>query len=192
MLTALFARYVLVPLMRWLASRDAARPVAAYLTGSRKDSGKDPWDLAPWDAIGEVVKVLAFGAQKYAPRNWENGMAWSRCFASLQRHLTAWWQGEDRDPETGILHVAHVACNALFIVAYQLRGAGLDDRPSKVKPTLLLVPDAKADVARALIKHGRTDAGGGSEIPYRERLVLDPDDTPDATAVDYAPESGRK
>jgi hypothetical protein len=45
------------------------------------------------------------------------------------RHLSAWWQGEDKDPETGMSHMLHAAWNALTLVAYELRGIGEDDRP---------------------------------------------------------------
>lgn len=102
--------------------------------GRKDDAGKDPWDLAPWDAFRAIVGVLGFGAKKYAPRNWERGMAWSRLYAATLRHLTAWWDGEERDPETGLLHLAHAACCVCFLLAYsQRRGtqmcSGTDDRP---------------------------------------------------------------
>lgn len=97
--------------------------------GRKDDSGKDPWHLMPWDAARAIVKVLAFGAGKYAPRNWENGMAWSRPFAAMQRHLTAWWEGEKADPETGFSHLWHAGCCCLFLIAFEIRGVGNDDRP---------------------------------------------------------------
>lgn len=102
----------------------------------RKDAGKDPWHLLPFDALREVVLVLAFGANKYRERGWESGMAWSRCVASLQRHFFEWYQlRNDRDPETGLLHLGHIACNALFLVAFQLRGmVDDDDRPTGSLP----------------------------------------------------------
>lgn len=56
-------------------------------------------------------------------------MAWSRLYAALLRHLWAWWRGQDRDPETGLSHLAHVCCCALFLLSYHLRKAGTDDRP---------------------------------------------------------------
>jgi hypothetical protein len=95
----------------------------------KKDIGKDPWHLAPWDALRCVVLVLAFGAQKYAPRGWEVGMAWSRLFAATQRHLTAWWHKEGTDPDTGYSHLWHAGCCVMFLIAYELRGKGEDDRP---------------------------------------------------------------
>lgn len=102
--------------------------------GRKNDDGKDPWALAPWDAFREVVKILALGAVKYAPRNWEQGIAYSRLYSATLRHLTAWWEGEDLDPETRKSHLAHAACCVLFLLAFVLRGtrrAELDDRPKQ-------------------------------------------------------------
>lgn len=99
------------------------------MSATKHDGGKDPWHLLPFDAVGAIVKVLAFGANKYADRNWEGGMDWSRCFSALQRHATSWWMGEDKDPETGFSHLWHVGCCAVFLIAYELRGVGRDDRP---------------------------------------------------------------
>ncbi len=97
--------------------------------GEKFDRGKDPWHLAPWDAFGAIVKILAFGAEKYAPRGWEEGMAWSRPWAACQRHLTAWWSGENTDPETGFSHLWHAGACIVFLIAYEIRGVGTDDRP---------------------------------------------------------------
>lgn len=101
------------------------------MEGRKLDSGKDPWHLVPWDALRAIVQVLSFGAGKYSERNWENGMAWSRCFSAMQRHLTSWWQGEGVDDETGFSHLWHAGCCCLFLIAFELRGIGCDDRPVK-------------------------------------------------------------
>jgi hypothetical protein len=97
--------------------------------GRKFDADKLPWHLLPPDAIEEIVRVLEFGANKYGDRNWEKGMAWNRPFAALMRHMWAWWRGEDRDPETGITHLAHAGCCILFLLAYERRGVGDDNRP---------------------------------------------------------------
>ena len=106
--------------------------------GLRYDNGKLRYDLLPADALAELVKVYTFGAAKYADRNWEKGMSWSRCFGSLLRHAFAYWAGEDNDQETELPHMAHVAWNALALCAYSMRGMeDFDDRPSlrgKIKP----------------------------------------------------------
>ncbi len=99
----------------------------------RHDDNKLPWHLFPMNAASEVVKVLQFGAKKYDERNWEKGMAFSRCFNSCIRHLNAWWYREDNDPESGLCHLSHAACNILFLIFYGLRGVGTDDRPNATK-----------------------------------------------------------
>jgi len=103
--------------------------------GLKFDADKDPWHLAPWDAFLAIVKVLSFGANKYAPRNWEKGMDWSRPWSALQRHLTAWWGQEGLDPETGYSHLWHAGCCLVFLIAYEIRGVGKDDRPTPRKLT---------------------------------------------------------
>lgn len=97
--------------------------------GVKFDQGKDPWHLAPWDAFRAIVKVLQYGATKYTERNWEKGMAWSRPYSALIRHVTAWWEGEKTDHETGFSHLWHAGCCIVFLIAYELRGIGVDDRP---------------------------------------------------------------
>jgi hypothetical protein len=125
--------------------------------GLRYNEGKRPWHLVPWDALAAVVDVFAAGAKKYAPRNWERGQPYSTPFASLLRHLLAWWGGEERDPDTGCRHIAMVVWNGLALLTYEVRGMGqiekdgvpLDDRP------------------RAPLAQGMTDLGGKLPEPVR-------------------------
>jgi len=77
----------------------------------------------------ELAKVFTKGAEKYAERNWEKGMSWQSVLASLERHKEAFKKGEDYDKETGLLHMAHVAWNALALVSYYSIYPQGDDRP---------------------------------------------------------------
>lgn len=86
-------------------------------------------ELVPPEALVSLGTVLAFGAKKYEDRNWEKGMSWGRVYGALQRHLNAWWSGEQTDPETGYSHLWHANCCLNFLVAYEARGIGKDDRP---------------------------------------------------------------
>ena len=97
----------------------------------RADGGKARWDLIPFDALDEIVQVFTFGAAKYGDFNWQKGMSWSRCFGSTMRHLSKWWQGEDKDPESGLSHLAHAATNIIFLMYYSKRSKlqEFDDRP---------------------------------------------------------------
>jgi hypothetical protein len=100
----------------------------------RKDSQglkKAPWHLLPYDALGGIVNVLWYGASKYSQRNWELGMAYSDVFGGVMRHLTDWWNRIDKDPETGYSHLWHAGAGILFLITYELRGIGKDDRPER-------------------------------------------------------------
>lgn len=103
-------------------------PVKADGKGERKDEGKPRVDLIPPDALLELGAVYAYGSKKYFERNWERGMPWSKMVGPLFRHLLRFMAGEERDAESGYLHIAHVAWNALGLLAYTLRGIGEDDR----------------------------------------------------------------
>lgn len=97
--------------------------------GVKYDEGKTTYHLLPPEGPKAVATILAYGAKKYAPRNWEQGMDWSRPFNALHRHLSAWWSGETHDPDTGYSHLWHAATNLFFLIAYEARGKGTDDRP---------------------------------------------------------------
>lgn len=96
--------------------------------GVKFDHGKPRMDLIAPELLEEVGKVLAYGAEKYGARNWELGMDWGRPYAAALRHMNAWQRGEDVDPETGLSHMAHAACNLMMLLAFQERGIGTDSR----------------------------------------------------------------
>lgn len=98
--------------------------------GRKDDHGKLPYHLLPPELMEGIAAVLEFGALKYSPRNWEAGMAWSRPFAALMRHMWAWWRGEKADTETGMSHLWHAGCCLAFLIAYERRRIGTDDRPN--------------------------------------------------------------
>lgn len=104
--------------------------------GIKHDQHKIRWDLVPYDAVNEIAKVLTFGASKYEARNWEKGMDWSRAFGALQRHLTRWFHGQDKDKETRLTHLSNAGCCLFFLLSWELRQVGKDDRP-KLDPKVL-------------------------------------------------------
>lgn len=92
---------------------------AKVASGSIKyDGGKSPVYRGAVSyfprAIQAVAAVSGFGASKYAWKGWE-GVAdgFSRYSDAMVRHLTYEGAGEDVDPDSGLLHAAHVAWNAL-------------------------------------------------------------------------------
>lgn len=100
-----------------------------YTTGAIKDNvGKSRLDLIPSIPLRLVGDVLAYGARKYKPNNWRYGLPWGDTYASLQRHLIAWQDGEQLDRETGISHLGHALCQLMFLAEYEATGTGTDDR----------------------------------------------------------------
>lgn len=94
----------------------------------RFDSGKTQYDLIPPEPLQDIADVFTMGATKYGVRNWERGMAYSRVLNSLLRHVQAFRKGEDKDQESGLPHMAHVAANAIFLLEYAKTHKELDDR----------------------------------------------------------------
>ena len=100
------------------------------------DTDKLPLNLLSTEAMNQTAAVLKFGAQKYAEHNWRKGFAWSRPLAAAMRHLTAFNDGEDRDPESGLSHLAHAACCIMFLLEFEKTHPHLDDRyKPEVPPT---------------------------------------------------------
>lgn len=104
-------------------------------TGTKHDGDKPRMDLLDTAALQGLADVLTFGAKKYAPHNWRNGINYSRLIAASLRHLTAVNKGEDIDPESGLLHVDHLACCVMFLSNYMHTGrTELDDRWKATAP----------------------------------------------------------
>ena len=84
--------------------------------GRKNDENKPDFSLLHPPAIIYLVKVLTFGAKKYGADNWKvvPNMK-KRYFAATQRHLWAWYGGENTDDESGMPHLAH-ALASLFIL----------------------------------------------------------------------------
>lgn len=88
--------------------------------GVKFDLGKAQWRLVPFGAMSEVVDVLTYGAQKYAPDNWKHvDGAVDRYTDAGFRHFVAYANGEKVDPESGCSHLAHAMCCLLFLLAFE-------------------------------------------------------------------------
>ncbi len=103
------------------------------------DGWKPRVDLVVPAFIMALGRVLAFGAKKYGAWTWSKGKLWSQDYGAALRHLLAWAEGEDLDPESGEPHLAHAATDIMLLLISQLRGLGTDDRhkfaaPAPAKP----------------------------------------------------------
>jgi hypothetical protein len=77
-----------------------------------------------------MARVMGLGAQKYGPYNWrDSSVAATVYLAAGQRHIAAFLDGENTDPESGASHLAHAAaCMGILIDAFAT-GNVVDDRP---------------------------------------------------------------
>lgn len=94
----------------------------------KKDDGKPPLGLISRIALEEEAKVMAFGAAKYGTHCWRKGMDFSRLGDAALRHVFAFMDGEDKDAETGLSHLAHARCCLAFLLEYEGKKIGTDDR----------------------------------------------------------------
>lgn len=89
-----------------------------------------PFSTLPIRPAAEVGLAMLEGALKYGRHNYRAiGVRSSVYYDACLRHLTAWWEGEDIDPDSGLPHVVKaIAC--LFVLRdSQLIGNVVDDRP---------------------------------------------------------------
>lgn len=99
---------------------------AAHGPGSKLDSGKAPVFRGAVSyfprAISLVAEVSAFGASKYAWKGWESVPdGYNRYSDAMVRHLGYEGQGEVLDPDSGLLHAAHAAWNALARLEFVIK-----------------------------------------------------------------------
>jgi hypothetical protein len=97
--------------------------------GVKHDQNKPPLHLIAPEFLFAIAEILDFGQKKYAPRNWEKGMNWSRVYRATISHMFLWWMKTGPDEETGKSHLWHAACCIMFLVTFEVRGVGEDDRP---------------------------------------------------------------
>lgn len=111
----------------WHMDKREAKDV---MEGMKYDAGKPDYSLFSPAALDGTAQVLTMGAAKYGRRNWESGILYGRIFAACMRHLWAWWNGEEIDPESGLSHLHHAACNVMMLQHYASGDfKKFDDRP---------------------------------------------------------------
>lgn len=115
----------------WLLTEvdDSDKELETNTNGALKFDGEKPrMDLLDRYALEQLASVLTFGAKKYAAHNWRKGLQYSRLVAAAMRHIQAFNDGEDNDPESGLSHVAHAMCCMMFLLGTINHRPDMDDR----------------------------------------------------------------
>ena len=99
--------------MNWRADRDSQE--------AKADVGKPRPTLVHTSLIRAVAEVREYGCRKYHdPENWRQVNA-QRYRDALYRHWLAYLGGESDDPESGMPHLWHMACNLDFLIELEAR-----------------------------------------------------------------------
>lgn len=83
----------------------------------KADAGKPRLTLVPQEILWAIAKVREYGCEKYGdPENWKKVDA-QRYRDAMFRHFMAYLAGyHSKDPESGLPHLWHLACNVAFLV----------------------------------------------------------------------------
>ena len=93
---------------------NTSKPVS--IKNDRLDN-KLMWELLPLLEMEDIVRVYTAGAKKYGPNKWQTlDDGYNRYKAALFRHLLEYEKGNAVDKETGCLHLAQVAWNAISML----------------------------------------------------------------------------
>lgn len=127
-------------------------------------SAKLALHLVPDAAVAHVATAFFEGASKYGAYNWRvAGVRASTYIAACRRHMSKWWNGEDRDPVSKVHHLANAAACLCIILDAEVSKMLNDDRPPKQDLDTLMT-------ALAAVQGHLADLNAASNPPqYTER-----------------------
>lgn len=95
-------------------------------------TAKVPFSTIPAPVLAELGIVMMEGARKYGRHNYRAvGVRASVYYDAALRHLTAFWEGQDIDPYSGVPHIVHAMACCTVLRDSQIQGNWTDDRPPK-------------------------------------------------------------
>mgnify|MGYP001181909630 FL=1 len=93
---------------------------------------KVPLHLVPTPAMVAIAMGLKEGARKYGAFNWRTLTVEAETYlGATLRHLMAWQDGEDIDPDSGNSHLAHAMASLAILIDALESGNVVDNRPPK-------------------------------------------------------------
>jgi len=94
---------------------------------------KVPLHLVPCEVLFEIGLAMLEGARKYGAHNYRAaGVRASVYYDAAMRHIMAWWEGEDIDPDSGLPHIIKAIASLVVLRDGQHCGNWVDDRPIRL------------------------------------------------------------
>jgi len=91
---------------------------------------KVPLHTVPVKPLLELGLAMMEGGRKYGSHNYRSiGVRSSVYYDAVMRHLTAWWEGEDLDPDSGVPHIVKAIASLFVLRDSQHMENCIDDRP---------------------------------------------------------------
>jgi hypothetical protein len=116
-----------------IATPEASPASPAREEGNPKDIASTqrlPLDLWPHSATAMACIALLNGSLKYGRANWRYMPVKASVYVgAAQRHLAAWFDGEDADEE-GVPHLSSVLASMAIVVDAMAAETLIDDRPT--------------------------------------------------------------
>jgi len=130
-----------------------SRPVVKSTDTSKDTNPKDsvgtkkvPLSTVPSPVLMEVGLAMLEGSRKYGRHNYRiAGVRSSVYYDAVMRHLMAWWEGEDLDPDSGLPHITKAMSTLVVLRDAQMNDKVSDDRPPSVKPGWVQDMNKKAE-----------------------------------------------
>ena len=93
---------------------------------------KAPLSTVPSGVMAEVGVAMLEGARKYGRHNYRiAGVRASVYYDALMRHMLAWWEGEDVDPDSNLSHVTKAITTLVVLRDAMMQDMLTDDRPPR-------------------------------------------------------------
>lgn len=114
---------------------DPARTFHMLKATNPKDAigiSKAPMSTVSAAVLAEVGVAMLEGASKYGRHNYRAaGVRSSVYYDATMRHLMAWWEGEDTDPDSGMSHVTKAITSLVVLRDAMIQDMCTDDRPPR-------------------------------------------------------------
>lgn len=114
-------------------------------------SSKVPMSVLPTRVLMEVGLAMLEGALKYGRHNYRiAGVRGSVYYDAVMRHMNAWWEGEDTDPDSQLSHITKAISTLCVLRDSMLQGNFVDDRPPACEPFMASLNERAAALVERL------------------------------------------